>query len=141
MFISLTRLRVRSIRFLPSFAVYAFRSRRQVSQAPGFLTGALLGDKKMTFWTMTGWETQEDMRRFMSSGAHKGAMRHLLHWCDEASVAHWTQDDATLPGWSEADRRMRSQGRPSKVNHPSPHHADLSYSEPRTSGSGPIHKA
>lgn len=141
MFVSLTRLRVRSIRFLPFFAVYTFRARTQASHATGFLVGALLADRKMTFWTMTGWETQEDMRRFMTSGPHKRAMPHLLQWCDEASVAHWTQDDSALPSWNEADRRMRAQGRASKVHHPSPHHADLSYSEPRTSGAGPIRKA
>jgi hypothetical protein len=140
-FISLTRLRVRSIRFMPFFAMYTLRARRQVSHAPGFLVGALLADRKWTFWTMTGWEKQEEMRRYMSSGPHKAAMPHLLHWCNEASVANWTQDTPILPSWNEADRRMRTQGRLSKVNHPSPHHADLSYSEPRTTGAIPIRKA
>jgi heme-degrading monooxygenase HmoA len=141
MFVSLTRLRIRSVRFMPSFALYALRSRKQASLAPGFLTGALLADRKFTFWTLTGWETQEDMRRYMTSCSHKRAMPHLLHWCDEASVASWMQDEPTLPDWNEADRRMRTQGRHSKVYHPSPHHADLSYAEPVTTASGPIRKA
>ncbi len=76
----------------------------------------------------------------MVSGSHKQAMPHLLHWCDEASVAHWTQPDATLPSWTEADRRMREQGRISKVRYPSPQHASLSYRPPRTAASGPIRR-
>jgi hypothetical protein len=86
-FVSLTRLRIRSIRFLPSFAIHTSRSLRQVKRAPGLLTGALLLDRKWTFWTMTAWENQENMRNFMIAGSHKAAMIHLLEWCDEASVA------------------------------------------------------
>lgn len=133
-FVSLTRLRIRSVRFLPFFALHAFRSNRQVRQAPGFLHGALLPDRHWTFWTMTAWDSEQSMRAFMVSGDHKKAMPHLLHWCDEASVAHWTQPEATLPTWSEADQRMRETGRSSKVLHPSPHHANLSYEAPRTTG-------
>jgi hypothetical protein len=139
-FVSLTRLRIRSIRFMPLFAIHAFRSRMQVSSAPGFQTGALLADRSRTFWTMTAWDSQESMRAYMTTGAHKKAMPRLLHWCDEASVAHWTQPDATLPSWMEADRRMRDSGRASKVSHPSPRHASLSYRPPRTTAGGMIRR-
>jgi len=137
-FISLTRLRIRSIRYLPLFAIYAVRSRRQVQKAPGFLTGALLPDRSWTFWTMTAWDGPESMRRYMTTGTHKSAMPHLMHWCDEASVAHWEQEDSALPSWEEADRRMRECGRVSKVNHPGPDHAGLNFRKPRTSGSARI---
>ncbi|MBS1799948.1 MAG: DUF3291 domain-containing protein [Acidobacteria bacterium] len=131
-FVSVTRLRIRSVRFMPAFVVYAFRSRQQAREAPGFVTGALLHDREMTFWTMTIWDAQESMRGFMTSGAHKQVMPRLLNWCDEASVVHWSQPEATLPSWAAADARMRATGRPSKVLHPSPRHASLSYREPRT---------
>ena len=94
---------------------------------------ALLPDKKWTFWTLTAWESEEAMRQYMTSGAHKKAMPHLLHWCDEASVAHWLQEDAVLPTWAEADRKMRATGRASKVKHPSAQHAGLSYDAPKGS--------
>jgi hypothetical protein len=112
--------------------VHAIQSQRQARRAPGFRSGGLLPDRHWTFWTMTAWDSEEAMRRFMLSGPHKAAMPHLLHWCDEASVAHWTQPEDALPSWEEADRRMRETGRPSKVNHPSPRHAALAYQPPRT---------
>ena len=90
------------MRFLPGFAVYAVRSERQVRRAAGFLDGALLMDRSWTFWTMTAWARQEDMRAYMTSGAHKAAMPKLMHWCDEASVAHWEQDGVELVSWEEA---------------------------------------
>jgi Domain of unknown function (DUF3291) len=131
-FISLTRLRIRSIRFLPLFLVHALRSVGQARKAPGFQIGELLNDRRWTFWTMTAWDSQESMRAFMTTGSHKKAMSHLLHWCDEASVAHWAQPEITLPSWTEAERKMRQIGRASKVLHPSPRHASLSFRPPRT---------
>jgi hypothetical protein len=137
-FVSLTRLRIRSIRYLPLFAIYALRSIRQVKKSPAFRTGALLPDRRWTFWTLTAWDQGESMRRYMMTGAHKSAMPHLMHWCDEAPVAHWEQEESTLPSGEEADRRMRESGRASKVNHPSPEHSSLNYRKPRMSGGGII---
>ena len=140
-FVSLTRLRLRSFRFIPLFMIHAFRSVRQVKKAPGFLYGALLNDRSWTFWTMTAWDSQENMRQFMTTGSHKRVMPHLLHWCDEASVAHWEQQETDLPSWMEADKRMREGGRASKVRNPSPQHATLDYRAPRITGGGTIRRA
>jgi hypothetical protein len=138
MFISLTRLRVRSFRFVPPFLLYTFRSLRQVKKAAGFARGELLADRSWTFWTMTAWDSHESMRRFMTTGSHLRAMPHLLHWCDEASVAHWNQAETTLPSWVEADKRMREDGRVSKVLNPSPRQATLSFDTPRTKATATI---
>ena len=133
--VSLTRLRIRSWRFMPGFAWFAYRSNAQVKRAPGFLAGRLLPDAERVFWTMTAWQNQQAMRAYMTSGAHKQAMPKLLDWCDEASVAHWEQDDARFVCWDEADRRMRASGRASKVRYPSAAHAAMTYREPAaTSG-------
>lgn len=137
-FVSVTRLRIRSIRFLPAFALDFIRTNRQVRTAPGFRRGSLLADRGLAFWTLTAWDTEDSMRRYMLSGSHRTAMPRLLEGCDEASVVHWTQPDDALPSWDEADRRMREDGRPSKVRNPSPRHADLSYRSPRTTLQGPI---
>ncbi len=134
-FVSLTRLRIRSFRFVPPFALHTWRSIRQIKRATGFQTGAVLADRSFAFWTMTAWDSEDSMRTFMASGAHKIAMTHLLEWCDEASVAHWAQTENRIPSWMEADRLMRDTGRPSKVRYPSPRHATLNFSAPRTSAS------
>jgi Domain of unknown function (DUF3291) len=140
-FVSLTRLRIRSFRFVPPFVLHTLRSLRQAKKAPGFESGAILADRSWAFWTMTAWATQQSMRQFMTTGSHKTAMPHLLHWCDEASVAHWEQPDAALPSWTEADKRMRELGRASKVANPSPQHATLSYRAPRTTAGAAIRRA
>ena len=129
--VSITRLRVRSRRYLPGFLVAAFRSGRQVRRSDGNLGIALLNDRRMTFWTKTVWESEEAMKAFMHASPHGPVMKKLLNWCDEAALVHWTQDEATLPSWEEAYRRIQAEGRRSKVNHPSPAHVDYRIDAPR----------
>jgi len=139
-FVSITRLRIRSWRFMPSFIFDTFKTLAQTKRAEGFLTGSLLADRKFTFWTMTLWRDQASMKRYMTSGPHLKAMPKLLGWCDEASVVHWTQNDQIAPDWHEADRRMRGEGRPSKVRYPTASHPNLAHAPPRVAGAVPIRR-
>jgi hypothetical protein len=118
-FISVTRLHLRSLRFFPLFLWHALATGRQAERAPGLLGGTLALEGLRGFWTMTVWTDESSMRAYRIAGAHRRAMPHLLHWCDEASVTHWAQADVTLPDSQEMLRRMVTDGRPSKVNHPS----------------------
>jgi hypothetical protein len=118
-FISVTRLRVRSFTYLPQFVWRTLQIVRETENASGFLGGKLLREAQNTFWTVTAWEDEPKMNAFRIAGSHLVAMTKLLDWCDEASVAHWHQETPRLPTWLEAHRRMISDGRLSKVNHPS----------------------
>jgi hypothetical protein len=120
--ISVTRLRVRSFRYLPGFIFMAVRSARQARRHPENLGSKLLRDANNAFWTCTAWRSDASMKNFMLAGPHRRAMSRLAHWCDEASVVHWNQETAVLPEWPEAHRRMMKEGRPPKVNHPSAAH-------------------
>lgn len=131
-FVSITRLRVRSWRFMPSFAVYTFRSLRHARAAAGNLATRLLADRRNTFWTATAWTSDAAMREFMLAGAHRQAMSKLAHWCDEAAVVHWNQEDARLPTWHEAWIRLQREGRKSKVLHPAPAHIAQQFAPPRS---------
>ncbi len=118
-FISITRLRVRSFRYLPVFLIGAFRSARQAKNAPGNLAVSLLSDANFTFWTRTLWNDERSMRGFMLAGLHRRVMPRLLQWCDEAAIAHWLQDSLEPLSWQEAYRRLQQEGRASKVDYPS----------------------
>jgi len=131
MIISVTRLRLRSLRFLLPFIVYSFRSMRQVKRSPGNIAADAMRDQHGGFWTRSVWHDVESMRAFMTSGAHRQAMPKLLDWCDEAALVHWEQDTPALPEWDEAHRRLVTQGRRSKVRHPSPAHETLDVPVPR----------
>ena len=130
MLISVTRLRLRSFRFLLPFIVYSLRSMGQAKRSPGNLTADAMRGQDGSFWTRSVWQDIESMRAFMTSGAHKQVMPKLLDWCDEAALVHWEQDSATLPEWGEAHRRLVTQGRRSKVRHPSPAQETLDFPAP-----------
>ncbi len=119
-FISVTRLRVRSLLYLPEFLWDTAKSVRQVQRSSGFLGGRLLVNAPYVFWTMTVWLDEAAMNAYRTGGAHRQAMPKLLNWCDEAAVVHWTQESAEIPAWQQAERHMAEDGKLSKVNHPSP---------------------
>lgn len=131
--VSITRLRVRSFRFLPVFLIGAIRSARQAKRAPGNLAVTLLSDSRLTFWTRTLWDDERAMRAFMTAGAHRLIMPRLFQWCDEAAVVHWMQETPEPPSWQEGYRRMQQHGRASKVEHPSAAQTRFEIPPPRTS--------
>jgi len=118
-FVSLTRLRIRSFLYMPAFIWHTQKSVRQAQRTTGFLGGKLMREARNAFWTMTAWDDDAAMKSFRVNGPHGRVMPRLLEWCDEAAVAHWTQETPDLPSWQEAHQRMLKIGRPSKVNHPS----------------------
>lgn len=129
--ISVTRLRLRHWRYLLPFVYWSARAINQVRRAPGNHAHKTFKDAGLVFWTCTSWADEASMRAYMLGGAHKQAMPKLLHWCDEASVAHWTQDSTALPTWTEAHSRLVAEGRRSKVRHPSPAQEAFTVPAPR----------
>ena len=121
--VSVTRLRLRSLRHLPGFLWYTYQSRRQLSRSAGFLGGVVANAPGRTFWTTTAWTDDASMKRFRDASWHKKAMPRLLDYCNEASLAHWTQDSADLPIAVAMLERLKTSGRVSKVRHPTPGHA------------------
>jgi quinol monooxygenase YgiN len=107
--ISITRLRVRSWRYLPMFFVQAARSQMQARAAEGCLGVDVLREANKTFWTRSAWTSEAAMRSYMMAGVHKSVMRRL---------ADWLQDSAEQPDWQEAHALMQRDGRPSRVKHP-----------------------
>jgi hypothetical protein len=117
--VAVTRLRVRSYRFLLPFGWHAWRSFRQAKHATGGLGVKLRKANGLAFWTLTAWEDEAAMHAYRIAHPHRAAMPKLLEWCDEAAVAHWNQESAELPSWETAERHLAESGRLSKVNHPS----------------------
>ena len=131
MVVSVTRLRVRRWRHMPAFMWYSFASQRQVVRAAGFCGGRLLIDARRTFWTLSAWEDERAMKAFRGSGAHARVMPRLFEWCDEAAYSHWTVSDRELPDWLQAYEHLSSEGRLSRVAHPSNDHVERRFSKPR----------
>jgi hypothetical protein len=131
MVISVTRLRLRSVRFLPAFFWNSFKVNKQVVRANGFMAGKTFLDSKRTFWTMTAWRDPDTMKSFRNTAPHQIAMRKLPHWCDEASYTRWEQETDDLPDWKEAHRKLSAEPVLSPVQNPSRDHAARRFADPR----------
>jgi len=136
--VSITRLRLRSWRFLPGFMWSTWSSTRQLRSTTGFIQGRFANELLFGFWTMTIWSDLEAMHRFRDAGAHRVAMRKLLDWCDEASFVHWEADESRLPTVDEAHARLVKSGRTSKVKHPSASHSSGQCASTRVPVAGPF---
>lgn len=119
MLVSVTRLRLRSWRYLPAFILYTRRALGQARAAPGSMWVRVRGGRRLDFWTLTAWTDEASMMRYRNSGAHGKAMPKLKVWCDEASYAHWEQPDGPDVSWAEAERHLAEAGRLSHVRQPS----------------------
>lgn len=118
-FVSVTRLQLRSSRYLIPFIWRTSMSLIQAKRARGNLAARVRRMKDGSFWTLTAWRDEGAMRVFRNSSAHMKAMPKLPEWCDEASIGNWRQETEELPDWIEAHRLMTERGRLSKVKHPS----------------------
>lgn len=121
--VSITRLRVRSIFYLPLFMLHAMRTLLQAQRAEGILGAETRFEWNNVVWTKTVWQEEAAMKQYRGSGAHQVAMRLLSEICSEAAYARWQQETPELPTWEEAHRRVRTEGKLSKVKRPSPLHA------------------
>jgi hypothetical protein len=120
--VSVTRLRLRSFRFILHLHWVVRKIQRSLEKTPGFVHGKLLADRHRAFWTMTLWKDATGMLAFRSSRVHTSAFTYLNKWCDEASVVHWETNDETLPSWEEAHRRMSESGKSVPLKLPSADH-------------------
>ena len=118
-FISITRLRVKSLFFLFSFIRANEASVKELESSSGLLMGKELIDKKLTFWTITLWEDEDSITKFRGSLSHRNAMQHLPKWCNEASYHHWFQEENECPNWTTISDKLYSEGKLSKVRNPS----------------------
>jgi hypothetical protein len=125
MFISVTRLRLRSRKFLLPLLWHIFHVRKQVGSAKDcrqFKLRVERQGKKLIFWTLSLWTDKGTMQAFRNGGPHGKVMPHLRHWCDEASYTNWESNDEALPEWLLASEHLKLHGKPSFVNFPSEAH-------------------
>lgn len=130
-FISVTRLRLRSFLLLPKFLMMNGASSKVLVATPGFLVGKELIDKQLTFWTVTAWTDIDAMKSFRNSVPHRKAIQKLPFWCDEGAYAHWEQDSEELPDWTTVYTRIMTEGKLTKVKKPSLQQISFNYPKPK----------
>ena len=119
MILSVTRLRLRSWRFVLSFLRENERVVTQLCAAEGFLGGEVVAKAGLVFWTVSRWTSPRAMARFAHDGAHGAVIPKLAGWCSEASTVTFAVDGERPITPAEIATRLRERGRVVAVDRPS----------------------
>ena len=60
-------------------------------------------------YTLTQWQSEDDLKRFAHSGKHKDAMKESSKLATEISTYTYASD--TMPSWGEAKRILLEKGK------------------------------
>ncbi len=106
-YVSITGLRVKSIWRVPQFLWHALSSMRQARRAPGVLFAEARSIDGVQH-TLSVWRSREDMRAFMSTGAHLAAMKDFRRFATGSTCGFEAEHP---PSWDEAIAYWREHGR------------------------------
>lgn len=131
--LSMTRIKLRSIRLLPAFLAQQEAAVKQLRSARGFIKGKALIDTSLGTWTLALWDSAEDMRAYYLSGAHRDLMPKLRDFACEAVTTDIPYDQPNLPSWEFVRQKLSSVGRFSTVlEKPSGDHLTRVIAKPKT---------
>ncbi len=107
MFVTITSLELKSPLKFFLLSYRAMHILRQVKKA------GCLKYRSTGFWTMhytlTAWNSEEELKTFSKSGAHLQAMKHAADIAKEINTLTYETDH--FPNWKEAKALLKSRGR------------------------------
>lgn len=116
MILSITRLRVRSWWYLPSFLLISRACVKQALADPSFRGGSTFVGPGLTYWTATLWADVPSMKAYVLGEPHRTATKRLARWCSEAAI---TNLEATaLPAPAELPGLLAARPKFYTLHHP-----------------------
>lgn len=119
-----TRMKVARWRDMPRFLRGSVAAGRQARRSSGLLAGRLRAEAGGVYWTLTVWDSPQDMHAFRDGGVHAILVPRLAGWASEAVFGVWTTDSRELPTWAEASRYIAEHPNFAPLDHPSEAHRD-----------------
>jgi hypothetical protein len=108
MVITVTSIRLKKWWLYFYLTFLAFKITMQLRKEKGFIKMKNTGFGYLHF-TLSGWETEEDLKRFYRGGAHLNAMKKSAAIATE--VRTYTYPGDHLPGWKEAKELLIKKGK------------------------------
>lgn len=107
MFAVVTRNLLRSRRYAVSMVWAWWQVRRQLAQTPGMLAYTTAIANLREFFTLTLWQRELDMYRFMASDAHADMMWNFRRWDESFWSMRWNPCGQEVGSWDH--RRFADQ--------------------------------
>ena len=109
MFVTITSLRLKSIWGFFKLSLLGLKSSNQAKKEKGFLAIKNTGFGYIHY-TLTQWQTEEDLKRFAHSGEHLKAMQAGSKLATE--LCTYTYSTERMPDWSSAKKLLLEKGKP-----------------------------
>jgi len=129
----ITRLRLKDPALFDEFFTSAVAAVEQAQGSSGNLGADVLADANNTYWTRTAWQERHAMHAYVGAEPHRGIMRRLDDWCDEATFVDWEQASADLPDWQASYTRLIADGKAAGLTQPSDAHQSRAFPAPMVS--------
>ena len=108
MVITITSIRLKSWWHFFQLSFHGLKISRQLKQQKGFIKLKNTGFGYLHF-TMSAWESEEDVKRFYREGAHLAAMKQASNIATETRT--FTYQAEKLQGWKEAKQLLVEKGK------------------------------
>ncbi len=106
-YVSITGLRIRRLRHVPTFSRHAVASMAQARKADGCLEASAKTINGVHH-TRSIWREREDMLAFLGKGAHLDAMKLFPRIATGKTLGF---EATSIPDWDEVHRLWRTQGK------------------------------
>ena len=104
MLIVVSIAQVRTARVLPEFVRMSGRALDAARRSPGNCGAAVRARRPLTWWTLTGWDTESAMLAYVQDVAHADAVRNAERLLSAWRFQHFQADEFSPSLWREAAR-------------------------------------
>jgi uncharacterized membrane protein len=106
-------LQLRRFRDVPAFMAAALRLQGAFADSPGAIEMSLrAAPLRRTFWTLSQWRSDADLRGFVAHAAHVDVMRRFRPAMRSSNFITWHTADDHRPTWTDAAVRLATDGQP-----------------------------
>ena len=108
MIVTITSLRLKRFWGFFKLSWYGFKINKQARREKGFVKMKNTGFGKLHY-TISQWQSEDDLKRFARSGAHLKAMKESSQLASE--IITYSFPSENFPSWGDAKVRLQENGK------------------------------
>jgi hypothetical protein len=108
MHVTVTSLKLRSVWGFFKLSLFGLKISQQAKAEKGFIAIKNTGFG-LLHYTLTHWQTEEDLKRFAHNGQHQLAMKESAKLATE--IRTYTYASEALPDWATAKKLLNEKGK------------------------------
>ncbi len=108
MVVTVTSIKLKSVWYYFKLTIFGYKIVKQLKSEKGFIKMKNTGFGYLHY-TLSAWQTEEDLKRFSRSGAHAEAMKQSKSIA--AEIRTYTFPAESFPGWKDSKSLLEEKGK------------------------------